>query len=680
MPKSNQHAGQEKDPVRKSPDQAVIWADELRRVVKSRSFYYALVIVVITFISFFPALKGGFLQTWDDEKYVTSNTMIKELSLENIGHMFSKQVNGTYIPLPLLSYSIEYKLFGDNPLPFHTTNLFLHILSTLLVFWILRLLKLDIIYAAFGALLFGIHPMRVESVAWITERKDVMYGFFYLASMVAYIIYVNNKPQNSKLLLLSVLLFLCSLLSKIEAVTLPLTLLLVDFLLLRTDYIKLIREKIPFFILSLLFGLLGVYIIYRVGLKVPDFLKSDHAFSFSEKFLFGLYSLTGYVIKFFVPYSQCGIYSYPVMTGWTGVWISFLNPVLIGLLIILVWWSLRKTRAIAFGALFFLFSVFFLLQIVAVGNGFFADRYTYIAYFGLIFITVWIAAYFGIKNSIWKISGIIVLSIFVLTCSALTFSRSRIWQDDVSLWTDVINQNPGRSMEPYANRGVAYTVKHEWDNALADFTTALLIDPKSEGVFSDRGIVYAFTGEPLKAIADFSVSIGMNPKNAKALFNRGVAYGNTNQADKAIADFRKVLDLDTMNVSAYAGLCMMLVEQKKFDSCRILVGKGLKLDPYRSELYAILGNCELETGDPDKAIAEFRHCLRIDNTSLDAYLGLVAAFVNKDDNANAMTNLRLAQEVAQQQGVRLDGMEDIIKSGVTLLDNKRMAIQTLFPH
>ena len=135
--------------------------------------------------------------------------------------------------------------------------------------------------------------------------------------------------------------------------------------------------------------------------------------------------------------------------------------------------------------------------------------------------------------------------------------------------------------------------------------------------------------------------------------------------------------MDTGNVSAYAGLSILLIEEKKFDTCRILAEKGLKIDPYRSELYAILGNCELETGFPDKAIDFFRHCLRIDNTSLDAYLGLVAAFTNKDDHENALRYLNLAREISKEKNIRLNSLEDIERTGVTFLDKKKEALQKL---
>ena len=288
MSKSNSQSDLVKGVGQNSPGKAV--ADPLMdfKFLFNKTFYYGAVILVLTFISFFPSLKGDFMQTWDDEKYVTANPVIRELNAGTIRQMFTRPVNGTYVPLPLLTYAVNYKLSGDSPMPFHATSLFFHLLSTLLVFMILRLLNIDLLYAAFGALLFGIHPMRIESVAWISERKDVMYGFFYLAAVFAYIRYLNDPARRPKLLLYSILLFLGALLSKIEAVTLPLTLLLVDYILKRPYSIRLLKEKIPYFALSLFFGLLGIFIIYRIGLHTPEFLKTNKDISISERFFYGL--------------------------------------------------------------------------------------------------------------------------------------------------------------------------------------------------------------------------------------------------------------------------------------------------------------------------------------------------------------------------------------------------------
>ena len=680
MSKSNATAGQQRVPEKGKNGEILPFVENLARFLQSKSFYYPLIIVVLTFLSFLPALKGGFMQSWDDEKYVTANPMVRELNVGTVRQMFTKQVNGSYVPLPMLSFSIEYKLFGDSPVPFHVDNLLLHILCTLLVFSILRALKIDLLYAVFGALLFGIHPMRVESVSWISERKDVLYGFFYLSSLFAYIRYITGVNPKQKYLLFSILLFLCSLLSKIEAVMLPVSLLLVDFLLQRPARWKLITEKIPYFLLSLLFGLLGVFIIYRVGLHTPGFIKTDPAPGFGNRLFLGCYSITGYLFKFLVPYAQSAMYPYPVMSGFTAVWIRIINPVVLIVLAVFAYRSLRKTRVVVFGLLFFLANIFFLLQIVAVGNTFFADRYTYIPYIGLIFIVVWFMQEMVRRKKGIEPVLVALFAVFATACFVLTFSRSSDWEDGVSLWTNVIEQYPQRMMEPYVNRGISHTLKHEWGSALEDYNTAISIGPETSGIYADRGIVYGFTGQPEKAAGDFSKAISLDPKNTKALFNRGVTYGNAGQAGPAIADFRKVLELEPASVSACAGLGIMLFEQKQFDTCILLAERGLRSDPYRTELYALLGNCLLETGKTGQALEAFRHCLRLDDTSLDAYLGLGAALFINGDLDNALRNLDLARQAAAQKNIRLNDADDMEKAGITLHDRKKAALQELLHH
>ncbi|MEI6681517.1 MAG: tetratricopeptide repeat protein [Bacteroidota bacterium] len=680
MTKSNKPAPPSRIPEKNNSGVVPSWLTNPAQLLSSRSFQYALVIVVVTLLAFFPALRSGFMQTWDDEKYVTANPVVRELTPAHLGQMFTRPVNGSYVPLPLLSFAIDYKLFGDNPLPFHATNLILHILCALLVYRILRMLKIDALYALFGALLFGIHPMRVESVAWISERKDVLYSLFYLSAIITYIRYITGSPREPRFLLYSILLFAASLLSKIEAVTLPLSLLLVDFLLQRPLRLKLLTEKIPYFILSLLFGALGLYIIHRIGLHSPDFLKGEQSLGFANRFFYGLFAVTGYLFKFVIPWPQSVIYPYPAMTGITLVWIRFVNPAVIALLAILVWRSLRKSRAVAFGMLFFLVNVLFLLQIFAPGAEFFADRYTYIPYLGLMFIVVWFAGKVVEKNSSLKTLVLGILTAYLAVCMVMTYTRARVWNDGVSLWSDVISQYPGMKMEPYVNRGIAYTLNRDWDRALEDFSMALSIGPPSAGVYADRGMVYGFVNQPEKALADFSGAIGLDPKNVKALFNRGVTYSNMGQNREAIADFRKVIVMEPSYAAAYAALATLLMEEKKYDTCLVLAEQGIRLEPDRPELYAVLGNCEFETGQTDKAVENFRHCLRIDNANLDAFLGLAAAFVARDDMENARRNLGFAIEAAQQKNINLSGVADIEKAGISLPGKKKEALIRLQSH
>ena len=166
----------------------------------------------------------------------------------------------------------------------------------------------------------------------------------------------------------------------------------------------------------------------------------------------------------------------------------------------------------------------------------------------------------------------------------------------------------------------------------------------------------------------------------KARFNRGVTYGNMGQNREAIADFRKVIEMEPSYAAAYGALTTLLMEEKKYDTCLILAEQGIRLEPDRPELYAVLGNCEFETGQTDKAVENYRHCLRIDNTSLDAFLGLAAAFVVRNDFDNARRNLGFAIEAAQQKNINLSGVADIEKAGIGLPGKKKEALIRLQSH
>ena len=198
------------------------------------------VLLVITFIVMQPSLKGKFLN-WDDDVNIYENNNVKHLTVENIKNIFTSNVIGNYNPLSILTFTLEYHFFKEGTFYYHLNNVILHLLNAFLVFWLLMLIGLRKEWALFAALFFSVHPMRVESVAWITERKDVLFAFFYLASVICYIYYLKFKKKRSYILVL--IFFLLSLLSKIQAVSLPLTLLLVDYILKRPLKFKLILEK-----------------------------------------------------------------------------------------------------------------------------------------------------------------------------------------------------------------------------------------------------------------------------------------------------------------------------------------------------------------------------------------------------------------------------------------------------
>jgi len=294
----------------------------VKKPVSVKSFWssqkhllYAFGILLITFITFSPSLQNGFVN-WDDDKNIYENPNITETTNSetffiNLKSIFTTHVIGNYNPLPVFSFAMEKMAYGmDNLTMWHFDNILLHLICVLLIFRIALALGLKIIPAAFCALLFGIQPMRVESVAWLTERKDVLFGAFYLLALYYYIKSVKLSFKKRYLFLIIVSFILASL-SKIQAVSLPLSMLAVDYFMGRKLSMKLIYEKWFYFLISLVTGLVGIYF-----LNIQGSLDSNASFAFHERIFIGAYSYIVYIIKSIVPYRMIPMYPYPPSIGW----------------------------------------------------------------------------------------------------------------------------------------------------------------------------------------------------------------------------------------------------------------------------------------------------------------------------------------------------------------------------
>ena len=509
--------------------------------------FLAIFILIATFISFLPTLSADFIPSWDDNAYITDNLMIRSITMESLKQMFTSQVGGTYVPLPLLSYAIEYKIWGLNPLAFHSTNLLIHLISVFLVFRILIALKLDGIYAAAGALVYGIHPMGVESVAWATERKDLLYGVFYFGSLLMYINYVRADKRQKILFAGSLGLFVLALFSKIQAVSLPLVLLAVDYYYQRPLNLKILFEKAPYFLLSLIFGVAGIFVLQSVGA-----LKVNEIYTLTERFFFGIFSLGSYLFKFFAPLNLSALYPYPARSGNTLPLIYYLSPVFILLLAFVIYKTTNKTRAIAFGGLFFLLSIVFMLQIFGAGAGFLADRYIKVPYLGLVFIVGWALQQ---NQEKWKRATTLVWILFVvfnLFLMTLTYNRCKIWKDGGTLWGDVIKKYPGKEARPYACRAIYYRSKGETDKTLADLNTTLAIDNRDAEMTLMRGNIFFEKGKDDSAYSDYMRVLKLKTDNSLAYGNLGAIYVRRNQLDSAVFALTKSLELDSSFAASYA--------------------------------------------------------------------------------------------------------------------------------
>lgn len=469
--------------------------------MKNRIILICSLIIAIVVISFLPVFNNGFTN-WDDDEYVIKNTRLKDFSLGNIKKIFSSYFAGNYHPLTLLSYSIEYYFFKLNPVSYHTVNLVLHVFNCLFVFWLIYLISGKLIVSFVTTLLFGIHPLHVESVAWIAERKDVLYSFFFLSAFIGYLYYV--RENSIKFYYISFCMFVLSVLSKGMAITFPLLLFLSDYLLGRKFNKKIILEKIPFMIVSVLFLIVGIIAQYSSSAVPKGYLSLNGL-------LLGGYGIGFYIMKILVPVKLSCFYHYPVSLS--GLFpLVLLCVVCIVLLIVFG----RNTRKVIFGSLFFLISVLPVMQLIPLGGGVPADRYTYIPSIGLFFIIGEGIGY--IYNRKFKVLTLSVLVVITVVLSFLTFERAKVWKDSFSLWEDVLTKYPN-SVKALNGLGIAYSKRGENERAILHYSKAIQLNPDFIEVYNNRGIAYANNGEFDKALVDYNKVVKINPNYAEVYAN-----------------------------------------------------------------------------------------------------------------------------------------------------------------
>jgi tetratricopeptide (TPR) repeat protein len=499
------------------------------------------VIAVIILVIYLPALKGEFTN-WDDRIYVVENQLITHFSIENVLRQFSVFHMGNYHPLTLLSLSLDYLVFGSAPFGFHLTNILLHIINSLLIAVFFRKLTGNYLLAFSTSLLFGLHPMHVESVAWISERKDVLYSMFFLLSLISYIEYFRSKKFLWYLISFSFFIFSC--LSKGQAVVLPVAI-LITILYLEKERVwgKPIYLLIPFFILSIGVGILTI--IAQQSAAAIEMVQ----YPFYQRIIFSAYGLTEYIIKLILPVSLSAYYPYPIkLTDDFPVYLWFyLIP---SLVLIFVWIkSYKYLPVVFFGIGFFIVNLFFVLQWLPVGRAVMADRYIYLGSIGFCFILSWAVTHPGLQ----QFRGIVYI-LFMLYCmslSWLTWNRTHVWQNSEVLWSDVISKFPDESM-PYFNRGNHYMQLGMNDLALADYTECIAKDAGHWEAYTNRGVVYTKNKQYQKAIDDFDSANSINPGHVKPLINRANAYKELGDYSKALEDYSEVLKMQPDNYSVKA--------------------------------------------------------------------------------------------------------------------------------
>ena len=545
-----------------------------------------LVILPLVFAAFYPILNNGFTN-WDDEDLILDNPLIRHLSWENTKHIFTTFYFGNYQPLHIFSYSVEFHLWGLNPAGYHAVSLIMFLITTSLVYiFICKISKENKITAILGTLLFAISAMRVESVAWAAERKDMLYSMFYVASLIAYVSYLLQLQKKGsglrlKYLILAFLFFTLSVFSKVMAVSIVGAMVMLDYLLERKITLRLILEKIPFIIVSIILGLVQVAATASTGT-----IDKSNLFNHADRVLIVCRNFVFYIYKMLVPVNLSTFYPYPTRlpgTPWPAEFYiaPFIVVVIIGLLI----WSFRKSRIPLFCAGFFFSALALVLQFIAIGPTMFSERYSLIPAialsFGIASGVVSLVQHFPkMKMNLFGSTGVYLIVMFYLT-----FTRCDVWQTSLTLWDNVLRQFPEVPIALHA-RG-QYFGKELGNNeqALSDISAAIRLDPAYDMAYSNRGILYYKAGKFDSAILDFNNAIRLKGEFYQAVSNRAIVYAQTNRPDLAVKDFTRSIELMPEQPGNYLYRGYAYVQLNKPELAIEDFNKGISLDPGNSEMF-----------------------------------------------------------------------------------------------
>lgn len=606
----------------------------------NQDWKYIIGVLLITFIAFIPALTNDFVN-WDDDYNLGNNNNTALLTWDNIVNIFSQPVIGNYNPLPILTFAIERSIFGLDPTIYHVNNVILHLVCVFFVFRIFKSLNLSTLAAAAGSLLFGIHPMRVESVAWVTERKDVLFGAFFLSALWLYIHYVKSGYLK-KYFYAALGLFFFSLLAKIQAVSLPLTMLLVDYYFRRPLQFKLVLEKWSFFAFSLLFGLLGIYFLHDQGS-----INDATTYTLFQRLMIGGYSLGVYLIKFVFPYEMSPLYPYPGVLPWQ----VYLGPIAVIAILGFSFIAYKKDwRPFLFGTLFFVVNIMFVLQVVGAGQGFLADRFTYIPYIGLMFMLAYSLQWMMRDNqqsgklAMYGFGGLMVVYL------VMTWQQNKVWTDSDTLWTHVLKYEDKTSL-PYRNRANYRRDQGRIEEALQDYNSAIALK-EDAALYNSRAKLYFNQKKYDQSLVDYNKAISIDSTEGEFYINRGAVFALTNDMTRALNDFNKGLILDPKHANGYKNRSLIFESAGQWAEAESDITKYLEMHPEDADLWYERGRIRNILNKPKEGLPDLDRAIELNNKQGLYYYEKMKCLLLLGQKTEALQ----LQKIVQQFGLTIEPM------------------------
>ena len=611
-----------------------------------RKTFISLFLVIVTLSVYWQVNNHEFIN-YDDDLYVTANHYVRPgLTLKGIIWSFATGHAKNWHPLTWLSHMLDVQLYGMNPGQHHITNLLFHIVNTLLLFLVFRRMTGHLWQSGFVAALFALHPLHVESVAWVAERKDVLCAFFWMLTVWSYIRYVERPGVYRYLVIL--LFFILGLMSKPMIVTLPFVLLLLDYWPLgRIRYPKsidsiplysnppifhLVWEKIPLFILSALSSI-ATFLVQQSG----GALGSLNEYSLSVRIANALVSYVSYIGKTVWPFHLAILYPHPGMLPFWKVAGASLLLASITLMAIRV---MKRHPWFIVGWLWYIGMLVPVIGIVQVGLQGMADRYTYVPLIGIFIIIVW-----GVSELVagWRYKKIMLGAIggvSLLILMATTWVQVGYWKDSITLFKralDVTSDNYGA----HNNLGNGLAARGKTSEAIGHYLNALLINPDYAVAYNNLGLALAKKGRTSEAIGHYSEALRINPDFKEAHNNLGLAFAEQGNPTEAICHYIRALQIDPGYSRAHINLGGTLVAQGKPEKAIYHYSEVLRINSgYKSEAHYSLGNLWLGLSKPEKAIYHYSEALLINPDFREAHNNLGIALIHKGEIEEAIFHFR----------------------------------------
>lgn len=606
--------------------------------LSSRGHVWLAIVLLfaVTLVAFGPVLSCDFVD-YDDPYYVTENPPVKAgLTAAGFRWAWTTFHAGNWHPLTWLSLMVDAQLFGPRPWGYHLTNLLLHLANTLILFVLLLRLTGAVWRAALVAALFAVHPLHVESVAWITERKDVLSTFFGLLAIWAYTRYARTPSTAGYLAALFGLAL--SLMAKPMLVTLPFLLLLLDYWPLgrwrRADskaisWVRLVLEKVPFLILSIASCVVTVWAQHTGGA-----VKSLTQISLAERLGNALVSYVQYLRQMLVPVDLAAFYPLSGVTAGMAVGAGVLLVVLTGLAL---WWG-RRYPYLMVGWLWYFGTLVPVLGLVQVGVQARADRYTYIPLIGIFLLAVWGLADLAARWRVQRTAAVAATAVLV-ACMMLASLQVHYWSNAITLWEHALQATQGNVIA-HSNLANQYLAQKKLDKAIRHFREAVRANPNDPRAAFNLGNALLQRGDVAKAIQSFEQSLRLDPNLASTHDLLCTALLREGRRDEALREGRQAVLLAPESASAHFDLGNVLLSLGNVAEAAEHFQRASRLDPNNPAIHYNLGNVLLRQEELSGAIASYRAAVHIDPDYAPAHNNLAAALLSQGDVDGAIQECR----------------------------------------